>query len=309
MKNSKQENSDHCEPDSYTFSILIDLYSKVGNHEKAAAFIQEMIDKGLNVDCVYFHSIMNSAKVKGDVDATLKYYSLMEKSGVDPNTDTFNILMSLYGFRGELGKVEETVNEMENRHVLLDRYSIGTLVRIYGDNGEYEKAKIWYSQLKKRGMYPTSAIINTMMRITMLQKSGLDDTKFYYDLAKKLGIVDIAIIKDFALCLLINGIEFGNVVESFLNESKDIKMNLKSLYLFVDAVLRPESLKTVHLNPRLKMPKTEALVSLNGKAEFEILLEKAKADGVLIGDKFAKEINLVQQILMKFRSHHPKASE
>ena len=289
---------DDCAPDFYTFSILIDLYSKVGKHEAAAEFLEKMIQENLSINPVYFHSIMNAARLKNDVESALKYYDLMLKYGVEPNVDTFNILISIYGFRGDLIKVDELLLEMERKGIVYDRFTIGTLIRIYGDNGEFEKAHEWYKMLKTRGMYPTSQIITSMMRISMQQKEPLESTLFYYNLGKNLGILNILHYKDFALAHLLTKTNYSNVIELFLQELSTHKITQKCIYLFVDAVLRPGSLETVHLNTRTEILVRDALVKVQGKESFEKLLAKSRDDGLVFGQQLKREIDQVKSRLI-----------
>ena len=295
--NQLGKQDENCEPDFYSFSILIDLYSKLGRHEAAAEFLKKMVKDGLDVKHVYFHSCMESARKKGDFDKCLEYFEWM-KEYLEPNVDTFNILVSLYGFQGNIDKVDEILEEMKRVGCLKDRYTIGTLVRIYGDNQKFDRAVECYKELKDRGMYPTSPIITTMMRISMLQRDGIESTMFYYNLGKNLGILSVGHVKDFALCHLLCKTTYQDTIKLFLNELGNKKLNVKCLYLFVDAILRPGSLETLHLNKRMQLLELAPLEQISGKLEFDQLIERAQEDGVQFGGKFKKELDLVRSKLV-----------
>jgi pentatricopeptide repeat protein len=237
-------------PDHYTISNIIDIHCLMGEATLAAQLVQDLIENGAEIRPHYINNVMNAFRKKHDSDSVLRYLKLFEDVGLARDNSTYNILMSMYGFEHDIANVEKTLDDMIHRDIPITRFTIGLLIRIYFENNLFEKANEWYAQLKTRGMFPSAQILSTMIRMSVLQKQNLQNSLFYYNLACNLKITNIQLCNEQALALLVSGMDFESAIKTTTLQIKNnsLKPNSKTLWIFVDSIIRPSSLEN-HLKP------------------------------------------------------------
>jgi pentatricopeptide repeat protein len=104
-------------PDLLTYNILLSMYSRTKNPEKAELVFQEL-----------------------------------RNSGIPPDTVSFNIILDMYGKRGEVGKTEGVYREMVGRRVEPDEKSFTSMLDMYGRLGQLRKAEVVWKEMRERGL-------------------------------------------------------------------------------------------------------------------------------------------------------------
>lgn len=283
--------SETCKPDSTTFSMLIDMYAKQCNPESAADILLEMIDRQAALDRVYFNSIMDAYCKQGNFEKVIEYFQMMESHGLKLGDDTFSILINMYGMQQNIQGIEETLKKMATLQIQPTKFTIGTIIRAFFENDEFVKAKYWYENLKQRGMFPSSPILITMMRISLLEKQPLEQVLFHFEIGERLGVVNLALCHEYAKAMLIHGMDINQVISQFLDkiQQRKLKLNIKSVYLFIDGILRPSSL-ALHLRNKDIKPTVEQVQIKQGKKEFQQLVDLVKLHGNRIYPKLESEV-------------------
>merc|ERR1719262_822891 len=80
--------------DSVSYNMVISTCSKKGDGEKARAWMQQMLDKGVKPDIASFNSAIDSCARCGDRVGAEKWLVRMKDAGVHPNTITYNALIN-----------------------------------------------------------------------------------------------------------------------------------------------------------------------------------------------------------------------
>ena len=74
--------------DEFTYNILINGFSRVGNLEKARALFQEMSEKGCRPNLVSYNTLITGFCKHDMIEEALQFFYEMPKLGFSPDTFT-----------------------------------------------------------------------------------------------------------------------------------------------------------------------------------------------------------------------------
>lgn len=99
----------HCEPDGYTYTILIRMTGKIGKPEDALALFQEMLAKGCIPNSIVYNTMIEALAKSRMVDKTIFLFSKMVENDCRPNEFTYSLILNVLVAEGQLGKLDEVV--------------------------------------------------------------------------------------------------------------------------------------------------------------------------------------------------------
>ncbi|KAK9136567.1 hypothetical protein Sjap_007161 [Stephania japonica] len=119
----------HCQPDVYTYSILIKACVDVSRFELVDALYQEMADRLIT-----------------------------------PNTVTQNIVLGGYGKVGKFDKMEEVLQGMlESATCKPDVWTMNTIISLFGNMGQIDMMEKWYEKFRNFGIEPETRTFNILI--------------------------------------------------------------------------------------------------------------------------------------------------
>jgi hypothetical protein len=149
-------------------------------------------------------------------------------------------------------------------------------------NKDYQSAREWYQIIQDRGMVPTGEILMSMMQLEMIdckvesKDKMLENGSFYFQVAKKLRLVNQNLCKQYALLHLISGSTLKKAMDAYASEiskTGNLKVSIKAVLCFADYILRRKSFSNDYLfhqhhTLRPDFSKEETQEKLSGKKEF-----------------------------------------
>lgn len=261
-------------PNLTTYTIMMEIFSKRGDLKSASEILENVVSSSLEPDTVLFNVLLHSYRKRKKYADVEYYFQLMQNCGITPTVETYAILISMYGLdQGNLEKAMNVYQEMISHDILPNRFLLGTLMSVALVNRDYVAAREWYGVIEERGMVPTSQILMTMMQLEMIEfkqkQEEQNDEKmstqgkanliskgaFYFDLAKKLRLVNQDLCKQYALVHLIAGLSVKEAINVYLKEMREfstlsfagsfhahtkghLRVPGKTVLLFADYVLR-----------------------------------------------------------------------
>jgi pentatricopeptide repeat protein len=292
MKKMASSNEE-VKPDTHTLSMIIDMYAKLGDAESAGEILMDMVAEKKPVYNVYFNSVMDAYRKMGNKAKVLDFYRLMQTTGLYIKDDTYNILLSLYGYE-DLDQVRSILDLMHRNRIPLSKTTISIVMKIFYLNKDYEQVRVWYAKLKERGMFPNDVILQTMVRTSLAQGMELEHTLVYYQMAETLKIMNKSLVQDFLLAHLICGTPMNEAISLFMQEMTkyQIDYSIKIVYILLDYILSPSQFATSSLYPVDFMKREESLPKRPGLLEFEKVLKV-----IQIPDRLHGEIEKAKQYL------------
>lgn len=140
-----------------TYNIMMDLYGKAGDFEKASMTFRDMV-----------------------------------KAGVDPDIVTYNTMMHICGRAGRVREAKALFKKISEKGLVPDVASYNTLISMFLRRGDKQKALIYYQSMKAAGVAPNAITFHILLRYSMVSAadvgSGLELTKHITSVMEELSL-------------------------------------------------------------------------------------------------------------------------
>lgn len=153
------------EPTSELYTALLAACCRSNLVDKAFSILEEMKSLPLCQPDVYTYSIL----IKACVDAMRfelveSLYDQMAERGITPNTVTQNIVLSGYGKAGKYDEMEKVLlNMLESSMSQPDVWTMNTIISIFGNEGQIEMMEKWYEKFRDFGIEPETRTFNILI--------------------------------------------------------------------------------------------------------------------------------------------------
>lgn len=99
----------HCEPDEFTYTIMIRMNGKIGKADEALALFQEMLAKGFSPNLIAYNTMIQALAKGRMVDKAIFLFSKMVENECRPNEFTYSVILNVLAAEGKLGRLDEVV--------------------------------------------------------------------------------------------------------------------------------------------------------------------------------------------------------
>ncbi|KAG8073153.1 hypothetical protein GUJ93_ZPchr0006g43439 [Zizania palustris] len=125
-----------CKPDEYTFSVLINCCSKLRRFDRIPAILDEMSYLGLQCNTVIHNTIIDGHGKAGMLEEMENALSnMLEDENNVPDIYTMNSIIWAYGNHGRINEMERWYSEFQLMGVEPDTQTFNIMVKSY--DGKY----------------------------------------------------------------------------------------------------------------------------------------------------------------------------
>lgn len=124
-------------PDKYTYSSLLNVYSKEGNAKEGEKVLKQMNDHGIELDEVNFNLLVRIYLRSNQESKALSVVQEMNEKGISPTLVTYNIIIGGYSHpemrldgKTMLSKAEQTLEDMKSKGYEPDFRTYLALLRV-----------------------------------------------------------------------------------------------------------------------------------------------------------------------------------
>ncbi|KAE8716830.1 putative pentatricopeptide repeat-containing protein [Hibiscus syriacus] len=159
--------------DKYTLTPVLQVYCISGQFDKALAVFNEMFEEGW-VDEHVLSILVVAFSKWGEVDKVMELINRMEERGMNLNEKTFSVL--IHGFVGE-SRMDKALQLFDKIRKLGFCHSISFFDVMIGGlckNNEREKALLLYSEMKELGINPDFGILMKLITSFSEKEEELD---------------------------------------------------------------------------------------------------------------------------------------
>jgi pentatricopeptide repeat protein len=182
-------------PNVYSYTSMIDAFSKGGNHEKAVGLLSRMKEEGIEPNVVTYTSLikchdldlskvdslfkeMIAAGIKlnvysytsmidafskgGNHEKAVELLSRMKEEGIEPNVVTYTSLIKCHEL--DLSKVDSLFKEMIAEGIKPSVVTYNSMIDAFSKGGDFDKAAELLSRMKEEGVKPDSVTYMIMNR-------------------------------------------------------------------------------------------------------------------------------------------------
>ncbi|KAF7824580.1 pentatricopeptide repeat-containing protein [Senna tora] len=163
------------ENNSVTYNTIIDGYGKGGMFEHMENSLTNMIESGNCLPDVFtMNSLIGAYGNSGQIEKMEKWYEEFQLMGIKPDIKTFNIMIRSYGKAGVYDKIKCVMDFMERRFFSPTIVTYNTIIEVFGKAGEIEKMDKYFKKMKHLGVKPNSitycSIVNAYSKAGCIEK-------------------------------------------------------------------------------------------------------------------------------------------
>ncbi|KAI8561956.1 hypothetical protein RHMOL_Rhmol04G0381300 [Rhododendron molle] len=153
------------EPTLELYTALLAAYCRSNLIDEAFSILDKMKTLPLCQPDVYTYSIL----IKACVDASRfelvdSLYEQMAERSIAPNTVTQNIVLSGYGKAGKLEQMEKVLSGMlDSTMCKPDVWTMNNIVSLFGNKGQIEMMERWYEKFRDFGIEPETRTFNILI--------------------------------------------------------------------------------------------------------------------------------------------------
>ncbi|KAK4439323.1 Pentatricopeptide repeat-containing protein, mitochondrial [Sesamum alatum] len=208
-------------------SHFIVLYGRGGLVDDAVKLFDEMPDMGIERNVKTLNSLLTSCILAGEYGEMKRVYSEFPgKYGLEPNLDTYNIVLQGLCKSGSANEAHSILAEMERKRIKPNVTTFATAIGGFYEEGNYVDVGKMMQLMKKYGIEPGMSIYNVRIQsLCKLKRSA--EAKALFDALLSRGMKP-------------NWATYGHLMYGFCREGKlDVA---KSLYKeMVHRGLQPEA--------------------------------------------------------------------
>ncbi|KAM6578996.1 hypothetical protein CsatB_030833 [Cannabis sativa] len=151
------------EPDSKSYSILIDGWGKEPNLPKAREIFRDMIEFGISVDIVTYGIMVDVLCKAGRVDEAIGIVRTMDCNGCKPTSFIYSVLVHTYGVENRIEDAVDAFMEMESKGVEADVVVYNALIGAFIKVDRFKNAYRVLNDMDSKGVMPNSRTCNVML--------------------------------------------------------------------------------------------------------------------------------------------------
>ncbi|KAL2927724.1 hypothetical protein RDABS01_007075 [Bienertia sinuspersici] len=175
-------------PINSTYGTLIDVYSKGGLREEALVWLQRMNEQGMEPDEVTMGIVVQMYKKTGEFQKAEEFFKMWSldkstrekdvlkadtfsttkvKSGAQLNLSlyTYNTLIDTYGKSGQLQEMSRTFRKMLEDGAIPDTITFNTMIHIYGNIGRIEEVNKLVQKMYELNCAPDTRTYNILISL------------------------------------------------------------------------------------------------------------------------------------------------
>ena len=173
------------EPDEVTMGIVVQMYKKAGEFQKAEEFFKKwssreslrhgedtkmMIGKVENgsqvngsLSSYTYNTLIDTYGKAGQLKEASETFAQMLREGIVPTTITFNTMIHIYGNNDQLVEVDSLIKKMEELRCPPDTRTYNILIFLHAKNDKISMASRYFWKMKEANLEPDIVSYRTLL--------------------------------------------------------------------------------------------------------------------------------------------------
>ncbi|VAH92509.1 unnamed protein product [Triticum turgidum subsp. durum] len=143
-----------CQPDVYTYSILLKAFVDASRFDLVDAMYKEMAERSVTPNTVTQNIILSLFGNSGQVELMEKWYEKFRGYGIEPETRTFNILIGAYGKKRMYDKMSAVMEYMRRLAFPWTTATYNNVIEAFAVAGDAKNMEDTFNQMRSEGMKP-----------------------------------------------------------------------------------------------------------------------------------------------------------
>jgi pentatricopeptide repeat protein len=234
-----------CKPDEYTFSVLINCCSKLRRFDRIPAILDEMSYLGLQCNAVIHNAIIDGYGKAGMLEEMENALtSMLEDGDSVPDIYTMNSIIWAYGNHGNrIHEMERWYSEFQLMGVEPDTQTFNIMIKSYGNAKMHDKMMSVLKYMKKHFFSPTVVTFNIIIE-SFGRAGNIEKMEYYFRLMKIQGVKPNPI----TYCSLVNGYSKAGFLDKVpgiirQTENTDVVLDTPFFNCVIDAYAKSGDIK------------------------------------------------------------------
>ncbi|GAY54045.1 hypothetical protein CUMW_153610 [Citrus unshiu] len=173
------------EPDEVTMGIVVQMYKKAGEFQKAEEFFKKWssreslrhgedtktmigkVENGSHVNgslsSYTYNTLIDTYGKAGQLKEASETFAQMLREGIVPTTVTFNTMIHIYGNNDQLAEVDSLIKKMEELHCPPDTRTYNILIFLHAKNDKISMASRYFWKMKEANLEPDIVSYRTLL--------------------------------------------------------------------------------------------------------------------------------------------------
>lgn len=170
-------------PDQKMFHMMIYMYKKAGNYDKARRTFAKMAERGIPQSTVTFNSLMSFETNYKEVS---NIYDQMQRAGLEPDVVSYALLIKAYGKARREDEALAVFEDMLDAGVRPTRKSYNILLDAFAISGMVEEARTVFKSMRRDKCSPDIFSYTTMLS-AYVNASDMDGAEIFFRRFKQDG--------------------------------------------------------------------------------------------------------------------------
>ncbi|PIN18455.1 hypothetical protein CDL12_08878 [Handroanthus impetiginosus] len=170
---------------SVSFNIMIKMWLKNDNWEKARKVFDEMLEREVEPTVVTYNSQIGFLCRRGDMDESRRLFDDMRTKGKRGNAVTYALLMEGLCASGNFKEAKKMMFDMEYHGCKVELVNYGVLMTDLAKRGLIEEAKGLLAEMKKRRIKPDVVMFNILIDYFCNEGAASEAYKILVDMQVK----------------------------------------------------------------------------------------------------------------------------
>ncbi|KAL5716250.1 hypothetical protein ACHQM5_017968 [Ranunculus cassubicifolius] len=203
-------------PDQKMFHMMIYMYKKAGNYDKARTVFAKMAERGIPQSTVTFNSLMSFETNYKEVS---NIYDQMQRAGLQPDVVSYALLIKAYGKARREEEALAVFEDMLDAGVRPTRKSYNILLDAFAISGMVEESRTVFKSMRRDKCAPDIVSYTTMLS-AYVNASDMDGAEMFFKRFKQDGFTPNVV----SYGTLIKGYAKLNNLEKMMEKYEEMRL-------------------------------------------------------------------------------------
>ncbi|XP_058093621.1 pentatricopeptide repeat-containing protein At5g48730, chloroplastic [Magnolia sinica] len=157
--------SEGIKPNTITFNTLIDAYGKAGRFSEMESTLLKMLqDQDCKPDVWTMNSTLRAFGGSGQIETMETCYEKFQRAGISPNIKTFNILLDSYGKAKHYEKMSAVMEYMQKYYFSWTVVTYNVVIDAFGRAGDLKQMEYLFRLMRSEGLKPNCVTLCSLVR-------------------------------------------------------------------------------------------------------------------------------------------------
>ncbi|GAA0170336.1 hypothetical protein LIER_40933 [Lithospermum erythrorhizon] len=152
-------------PNTITYNTLIDAYGKAKRFTEMESILVEMLrQRDCEPDVWTMNSTLRAFGGSGQIEMMENCYDKFQSSGINPNIKTFNILLDSYGKTGNYEKMSSVMEYMQKYHFSWTLVTYNIVIDAFGRAGDLKQMEFLFRLMQSERIKPNCVTLCSLIK-------------------------------------------------------------------------------------------------------------------------------------------------